>query len=614
MLGTRFRAPVAGEVAGLSDRQTIAALEGLTRTGLVADGGGGWVQFAHELVRQAVYDELAPPARAQLHQVAFRALASHAPNPAEAAGHAVAAGLTGDPQAIATLGRAGRAALHAGAVKTARRHLEAAAGLAGDAASDELLVDLARALLADGASRQAVEVCERALHLERSSTATQASAVGLLGRARFHTGDVGRAGACFAAAVRLTEGDRPDLALGALLDQTFLTWAHLGPGAALPLAERARHLATTAGNQTGQALRACADAAWALCAWLTGDPHGLEVAQLAARAAGAASLPASVDTNWALEPAAVPGDLAVWAERFADAEQLFSHALHEAERGGEPFLDFHASLSWSDGLRRLGRLDEAVALADRAVQVAELLPVALPLALSARGLALVDLGRFDAATAVRAQVADVVDDRRRWYLASGYELHLAGALAHRRGDHDAACASFDRLQALLADRGVVDPSHVDYAPDAIDAYLACGRRDEVEGLIDRLERAHALPSRWPGVVAAVGRARLAEDEDPHGADAAYARAVTQLDGLPLPLTRAWVLITVARSSPAGTSHKAGPCSPTRSTWPRGAARRGMPRGRVPSGVAPAVGAAPPGQRVPQARHPAPLAAHRLPRP
>src|SRR5262245_2323280 len=41
VLGTRFRAAVAGEVAGLSDRQTIAALAGLTRAGLVAGGGGG---------------------------------------------------------------------------------------------------------------------------------------------------------------------------------------------------------------------------------------------------------------------------------------------------------------------------------------------------------------------------------------------------------------------------------------------------------------------------------------------------------------------------------------------------------------------------------------------
>ena len=543
VLGVRFRVSVAGKVADLAGRRTIAALDRLTRTGLISGGESGWAQFSHELVRQAVYDELAPPVRVQLHELAFRAMVAYSPNPAEAAGQALAAGLAGDTQAIATLARAGRDALRAGAVKAARRDLEAAVQLADGAVPDETYIDLGHALVMDGDSGAAAEACERVLRSDRLDAAHRADALGLLGRAAFHIGDFERARACYASAVQATAGLHLERAVGAALDQVFLTWAYLGPGAALPLAERSRELAADTDSQAAQALRACADAAWALCTYLSGDPRGLGVAQLAASLAGAASLSASAGANWALEPAAVLGDLAVWAERFPDAELLLTQALREAERGGEPFLDFHASLSWSDGLRRLGRLGEALALADRAVEVARLMPVALPLALSARGLALADLGRIDEAAKAHAEVRDAAGDGPGWYLATGYELHLAGALAYRGGDPGAACRAFDSLRTLLSSHGVADVCHIDYAQDAIDAYLSCGRPDGAEALIDWLENSSpSLPTRWPAVVAAVARARLADmRNDPGQATTGYARALAQADAVPQPIARAWAL-------------------------------------------------------------------------
>ena len=115
--------------------------------GLGRDAGEGWAEFSHELVRQAVY-ELAAPVRTRLHEAAFRALAARGVNPAEAAGHAVAARLAGDPEALDVLARAGRGALQAGAVGAARRHLQAAVDLAGPAPPAELVFDLGRALIA----------------------------------------------------------------------------------------------------------------------------------------------------------------------------------------------------------------------------------------------------------------------------------------------------------------------------------------------------------------------------------------------------------------------------------------------------------------------------------
>jgi DNA-binding CsgD family transcriptional regulator/tetratricopeptide (TPR) repeat protein len=552
VLGVRFRASVAEAMVGLSGPESTAALEGLTRAGLIGDagagraggagwdGGAGWAQFCHELVQQAVYDGIAPVVRTHLHRSAFRTLFSLGPGGAEAAGHAVAGGLSGDAEAVTALSMAGRNALRAGSVKLARRHLEVAADLADGAPPDEVLVDLARALLWDGDSDGAAEVCDRVVGSARASRASLVAALGLLGRAGFHTGDFGRAQACFAATMRLTEGHTPELCLGALLDETFLTWAHLGPADARPLAERARRQA--AAMDTDEALRDCAETAWALCAYLSGDPAGLGVAELAANNVGPGPLPSPIDGNWALEPAVVPGDLFVWAERFSDAERLFTRALRDAERRGEPFLDFHASLSWSDGLRRLGRLEEALVLADRAVDVSQLMPVTRPLALSARGLALVDLGRLEEASAARTHVAEAVGDGHPWYLASAYELHLAAVLADRCGDVKAACTAYDRLQALLADRGITDACHIDYARDAIDAYLRGGRRDDVEALLDRLQGNRSLPGSWPSVVGTVGRALLADHNgDPDRAASGHDLVLPELLCLPLPLTRAWAL-------------------------------------------------------------------------
>jgi hypothetical protein len=76
-------------------------------------------RFTHALIRQGVYDTIAPPRRRNLHAAAFRALVVSGAYPAEAAEYAVAAQLTGDAEVVASVARAGRTALRAGAVRAA---------------------------------------------------------------------------------------------------------------------------------------------------------------------------------------------------------------------------------------------------------------------------------------------------------------------------------------------------------------------------------------------------------------------------------------------------------------------------------------------------------------
>jgi DNA-binding CsgD family transcriptional regulator len=293
----------------------------------------------------------------------------------------------------------------------------------------------------------------------------------------------------------------------------------------------------------GRPLRACADATWALCAYLCGDPRGLEAAEAVATSAEIIGSSLLGDIHWGLDPACVPGDVAVWAERFTIAERLFTTILDATEQRGEPFLIFHASFSLADGLRRLGRLGESLVLSERALDAADVVPLALPLANAGKALTLLEAGRLDEAAALSERVTAVVHDSYPWYLAMGYDLRLRGMLALRQGAVETACQTFARLEDLAEDWGLLDPSHIPWADDAIAAYLLCDRNADARRVVERLEvQAMALPSRWPKVVAAAGRAALAEREgDAALAEACFSQALALQDGMEMPLARARTL-------------------------------------------------------------------------
>jgi predicted ATPase len=111
VLRPRFRTSIAAEMAGIGGQQLVDTLQTLFAAGHLRSAGGDRAEFAHALIRQAVYQDMAPPARVQLHQLAFQALLGHEAEPAEAAEHALAAQLAGDADAIAAVTRAGRNAL-----------------------------------------------------------------------------------------------------------------------------------------------------------------------------------------------------------------------------------------------------------------------------------------------------------------------------------------------------------------------------------------------------------------------------------------------------------------------------------------------------------------------
>src|SRR5512135_1000325 len=86
------------------------------------------------------------------------------------------------------------------------------------------------------------------------------------------------------------------------------------------------------------------------------------------------------------------------------------------------------------------------------------------------------------------------------------------------------------------------PAHIPWAADGIAAALACEHDHDAGRIVERLERAAPLPSRWPKAAAATGRAALAERAgDLDAAHAWHREALAILDGSPLRLARAETL-------------------------------------------------------------------------
>jgi DNA-binding CsgD family transcriptional regulator len=595
VLGRRFRPEVAAQIAGLA-ADAATAQEAFASAGLGRDAGEGWAEFSHELIRQAVY-ELAAPVRTQLHEAAFRALAARGVNPAEAAGHAVAARLTGDPEALDVLARAGRSALQAGAVGAARRHLQAAVDLAGPEAPADLVFDLGRALIAAGDHGGGVGRYEELLARTDLPGDRRLAVLGQLSQAWLYAGQIAEAEAAMKEAQLLAGPGQRDLAAGAMADHAAQVMVTYGWKRAAPLAVRARELAAEASPP----VRAAAAAVWAAGTYFSGDPAGLDVAEAAARSAATAPSWRPAGTPW-WDPVAQYASLALSAERFGVAERLLDNILEAAERRSDPMavamaLLYRGRLRW-----RLGQLEEALALSTRLLEAADLVPVLTPVAAADRALVLLDLGRLDEAEQWCAQVGTGRGGSLGYTVMLG---HLPrGTLALRRGDLASACATFTALWEIADALDVRDPCTVPWAGEAIAAYLACGRPADAARLTDWLApSARALPARWPKVVVAAARAALAEhDGDPATARRRYAKALDLQEELPVPLARAQVLTSYgaflhrhgdarqARPVLAGALRLAEGCG---AAWHAGQARVEWRRagGRT--------GTTPPGQLTPQ---------------
>ena len=508
VLGSRFRPLIATAMADLSAAEGDRALEALSREGVFTASAPGWAQFVHALLRQIVYDEIPSPTRDRWHATAFRLLVRAGADPAEAAEHAARAGVIGDPEAIAVLTQAGRVAMRAGAIARARAHLSAAVDVAGSRATAELLMDLGEVLLDTGDGQGAVGIFRRVLEVPDLRDQLRSAANRMLGRALFIRGSVREADQAFRSAVASALPSDKPAAVRALLDQAFISWPSGGPALATPMLQQARELAV----ECAPALRVRADTAWAFSTFVGGDHAGIRVIDAAVQDALANPEADTTDFAWSWGTLGTYGNMAKWTERFTDATRAYEVGMAAAERMGLPVAIAAVAVMHGDTCLRMGRLGEALRLADRATVLADLAPERAFWAAIIHAYTLNEMGQMDECAEWWRRSNRLADPDENW-AGRVWLLHIEAVLAmHVRRTAD-ACALFDRLRALANQLQILEPCIVPWSGDAITAYLYGGRVEDALAVLGSLESvAKYLPCRFPRIVAVGARAAFKQAE------------------------------------------------------------------------------------------------------
>jgi ATP/maltotriose-dependent transcriptional regulator MalT len=544
VLGTVFRPELAAEVAGLGGERSDAALEGIARSGLLAEAEGARMRFVHALFAEALYDDLPVLVRRRLHERAFGLLADRGLE-AEAAAHAIRAGLVGDARASAVLERVGRSALAAGAVASAVKTLKAAVTAAGERSPPEVSLALAEALISYGAAGDALRFSERLL-AESSPWRERQTALRLHGRALRMTAQpqLAAAESTSEQAIALAvENHHPELAVDALLDGCLTVYLTEGPARAAGYARRALDLAADA----PVGLRERAQATWGRVALEAGHQEGLAATEFVADRVNARAGQGAVRPN---ECAYVWGTIeqfawnCVIAERFEEAERAYALVQAHADRAGAVSA-LSASLPASGWFRiRRGRLQEALADVERCIGLGDLFPAGPPMAeITAHGEALLWLGRLDESEAACRRGEQAAPD---CWLFRHYPACVRGQRLLWQGD-PAAADCFDEIEELTRQAGYVIPTLMVWVGHAVAAYLAVDRvkdaRRVTELLEERIVAVPRLPCRGPRILAHTARAALAARAgDEAGAERHYLAALALHAEIDLPLVRVETLL------------------------------------------------------------------------
>lgn len=543
VLGTRFRFDVAVEVAELDEAEGDHALEALDRSRLVITEDGYWVTFTHALFGQALYDDIASPARRRLHIRAFEVLLRHGAE-TQAAEHAIRAGLVGDERAIAVLERTGRAALASCAVATASQHLAAAVQFSGERAGAELVLAFVQALTANGCIDEAAAECARLLTRRDLSWQQRIEALSLCGRVEYLSGKLGLGERALEEAATLAIEHDPVAAVQPLLDQSLSAWLHGGPKQALPLALRARELAT----DRDEALRERAETTWGHLALQVGDAGGLVATDRLLAVLDQpeqAHLFDPAELIWPWASVYLFALSSSYVERYDDAMRALRLARAAAEEAGSATGIATVSIHLGGVLIRAGRLEEALREVTAAVELVDLTPGVLAQADLVQAEALLWLGRIPESEEQLARALGRSSEP--WFMVALWASHIRGLRLLWAGD---AAASDELLEAerLTREAGIGEPCLLQWAGHAIDAHLSAGHLGRAQGVLEWLEQhADQLPCRWPRIQVALGRARVAwHVGEAEVAEASFAEAVTLHSEAELPLSRIETLLAYGR--------------------------------------------------------------------
>jgi DNA-binding CsgD family transcriptional regulator len=488
----------AAELADLDLHEAARAAGALEAAGLFADSGNT-LAFAHPILRAAVYEELTPSERAHAHHLAARILGEQGPLERVAA-HLIASRPSRDPWAVVTLRRAAAEAGKRGAPDAAVRYLERA--IAEPPADDQLpdvLLDLARVQAAAGLPG-APERFERALTVV-DDPERRAAILLDLGRTLYAHGRFQDAADAFRRGLDEAADGVGELRLE--LESGFASAALWVPGWGARALERLAPLIAadreprTLGervvlaNLAGLEMMRCED-------------HRRAV-ELARRAwGGGAFLAVATADNPALS--AITGAL-IPSDALEEATAVATAALEDARRRGSILAFATASYLRAAAHLRTGRLDDAIADAEQALEGRRFgWEAYAAAAMWILALALIERGEIQRAAEI-LETPPEVEQRLSGHAIHATLLHARGSVALARGDAARALEYFRRAGDVSVNvLGNRNPALLAWQSSAALALARLGDRDAAIELVDE-ELAAARRYGAPRAIGAALRVR-----------------------------------------------------------------------------------------------------------
>jgi DNA-binding CsgD family transcriptional regulator len=549
ILGNGVQPRLAARLADLDEVTVAEAAATLAQADLFSALGS--LEFAHPIVRTAVYSSLSPTDRARGHELAARRLAEQKADADRIAVHLLATAPLEEAWAVEVLCLGARAAVARGAPDVGTAYFERALAepLAGPARAD-LLVELAAAEVASFPPPAGIDHLKQALALAEDPL--KRAEVSLeLGRAYLATLKIAEAAEVLERA--LSDIEPRHRALRQRVEAQLMS-AMTMTRATAPRAERRLGELfedAQAGRLTDKVLLANIAAAAAS----SREPSS-EGAKIAERALAGGELVGGRDPL----PICFATSALIFSDRLVEARQVWDNALAEAQRKGSMLMFSFASLFRSHIQWRIGAIPEAEADARAALELTGVQegPLGLPFAVASLVDALIERGELDEAE--RALVESGTAGPMPELLHLTFVLDSRARLRLAQGRPREALDDLFECARMLEGWNMRNPGRSPWRAGAALALLSLGEREEaIRIALEEVELAKRfqLP-RELGI--ALRSAGLAEGGD-RGVEL-LAEAVKVLEGSPAQLERARALADLGAALRRG-GHRSDARAPLR---------------------------------------------------
>jgi DNA-binding CsgD family transcriptional regulator len=523
VLGRRFSLTHLAAAMARSPVELLSALDDALAARVLGEEDGE-LAFRHDLIRDAIYQDLAFPLRRGLHREVARALVGVGAPLGQVAEHLLAGAGPGDREAVTGLARAARAvAAHSphAAVKLLERAVEL--GEAGAPQADELAVDLAPLLIQTGRALDAAQLTRQVL-VRGPVPAVEGALRRALGEVLWTQGWLEAAAAELMAAGQVTGiPDTERLGALALAANLRLFLGEPGP------AETAAREVLAEGERLGDDYAVCL-ALQTLAVAADAQGHVGQAVELAKRATSTARLSSEPRVGY-LHPQLFLGLILLDADGLDEAAAVLREGRRQAEeRGTVAWLPLYQCAlamrclfwgSWDDGL---AEIDSGLALAEE-VGIRLFVPLLHGMAAwvaahrgeleTAGDLLDQAAGAFIAGTSPSWQAqasVGLATAGARWPLEWG--LWIAAHLQAAEGDEARALVTLEEAwTAAMPLRYFL--SYRLFAPDLVRLEVRAGRRGRAAEVVDEVEEG-ARRSGARSAVAAALRCRALLDGDADG--------------------------------------------------------------------------------------------------